>query len=143
MFTSLAELVEGSDVVIEGEVVGVQPGRVLGEYGELQLYEVSIRVSRELVGRADETLVLEQDGHGIVATLSSVGDVGIFFLVDTTDNAGTNLFRLASSQGRYRLDSRGKLHGANPENRLVRELEANSIEELRSKIIEAATASKP
>ena len=136
-FDSLEEMVATSHVVIEGEVVETRAGRSIGVgHGALQFHEVVVRVVRPLAGNPGTTLVLEEDG--LLATLSSVGDRGIYFLIYKRDQPGTDFLRVVNSQGRYRLDRSGVLHGSNPNDGLVRELQRESADVLAARIVRMA-----
>lgn len=104
-FMSLPEMVRGTDAIIEGEVMGVAPGRVIGD-GEDQLgyRDVTIRVVEVLAGTvtSEQLQVEEEDTLAEKPVMinnvepSSVGDKGIYFL---TKKDIEPYYRLVSSQG--------------------------------------------
>lgn len=139
-FRTLGEMVATSLSVVEGDVVAVRPGRDLstGPDGKHQLTEVVLRVSEVLAGQALTGDILIEDDP-VLAAPSVVGDHGIYFLVQKRDAADAR-YRLATSQGRYRLDASGRLRGSNPANPLVQQLESTTPAGLRTVIGEAAEA---
>ena len=109
-YESLAEQAQGSDFVVRGRVVQVEPGRVAGELPEEKIYfrNVTIEVLEKAKGPVDpKTLVYEEegwdaDGTGYVMNgikWSEVGDEAWYFLAERDDG----ITRLASQYGRYTL----------------------------------------
>lgn len=116
-YDSLAAQAEGSDFVVRGRVVEVEPGRVAGELPEEKIYfrNVTIEVLEKAKGSVDpKTLTYEEegwdaDGTGYVVNgvkWSEVGDEAWYFLAEREDG----ITRLASEYGRYSLS--GSEHGA-------------------------------
>ncbi|VAV93990.1 hypothetical protein MNBD_ACTINO02-203, partial [hydrothermal vent metagenome] len=79
MFSSLADLVRGSDAVVVGTIVSVTPGRAVGdprdgEEGEVRFFDVAVQIEERLAGPRDsgeitiEVLFLE----GIRGSLFSI-----------------------------------------------------------------------
>lgn len=143
-FTDLGELIDASDLIVDGEVVATERGRVFGGIDdEGKAAETAVR-SRVLTLRVDEVIAtgaaLAADGTEVVlveeegwltdgtplvvdaAHASGVGDTGIWFLVATRD-ADFPGFVVVNSQGRY-LRKGGGLRGADRTDALVRQLEA-------------------
>jgi hypothetical protein len=58
-FESLPQMVASSDLVIEGTVQKVEPGRVVGEgHGAIQFGQVTVSVNRVLFGRIEPSRVV-------------------------------------------------------------------------------------
>ncbi len=79
MFSSLADLVRGSDAIIVGTIVSVRPGRAAGDprdgaEGQVQFFDVVVQIEERLAGPRDsgeitiEVLFLE----GIRGSLFSI-----------------------------------------------------------------------
>lgn len=111
-FTSLAELVHGSDLIVLAEVAGVERGRALTAPGDTESGVITqlaeLRVVYLLAGNRIESVVLEEeatllDGTPIVVdgvTPVQPGQRGVFFLVaGTTDGAPNHA--LVGPQGRF------------------------------------------
>jgi hypothetical protein len=80
-FESLPQMVATSDLVIEGTVQEVEPGRVVGEGdAEIQFAQVTLSVDRVLSGRMDAASVVLEE-YGLERRHPSrVGDHGVYFL---------------------------------------------------------------
>jgi hypothetical protein len=107
-FESLPQMVATSDLVIEGTVQEVEPGRVVGEGGAaIRFAHVTLSVDRVLFGRMEAASVALEEyglerGHP-----SRVGDHGVYFLHPKTDSPA--FYRLVNSQGRFLDGGRGGL----------------------------------
>jgi hypothetical protein len=138
-FDSLPQMVATSDLVIEGTVERVEPGRVVGEAdGAIQFAQVTISVDRVLVGRKDDPNVVIEEyglerGHP-----SRVGDHGVYFLHLKTD--APTFYRLVNSQGRFLGDGKGGLVAPNDEADWVKAIESQSLSQLDSDVQAAASA---
>ncbi len=140
---SLAELVDGADLVVRAEVVATERGRWFGDGGDgarIQSRLVTLRVTDVLAGRAPAapTLLVEEegwleDGAPLVvdgAAPSRVGDEGVWFLVDGGDPE-LGAYVVVGVQGRYLVAGPdGELDGAAGGDPLVRRLAALTVEEL-------------
>ena len=111
-FESLSQMVATSDLVIEGTVQEVEPGRVLGEGdAAIQFAQVTLSVDRVLFARVDAaSVVLEEYGLEL-GHPSRLGDHGVYFLHQKTDAPA--LHRLVNSQGRFLDDGKGGLVAPN------------------------------
>ncbi len=130
-FDRLKDLAANS-VIVEGRVTSIEKDRVSGS-GEhsITINRVTIRVLENLRGDVPSTVIMEEDG--VLAARSNLGDHGIYFLVRKRDQ-DERVFRLITSQGRYRVDSTGTVHPSNPEDQLAISLSEFSLGELRREI---------
>jgi hypothetical protein len=84
-FESLPQMVATSDLVIDGTVRMVEPGRIVGAGdASIQFAQVTVSVDRVLFGKMDAALVVLEEyglerGHP-----SRVGDHGVYFLHQKT-----------------------------------------------------------
>jgi hypothetical protein len=138
-FESLPQMVATSDLVIEGTVQRVEPGRVVGGGdASIQFGQVTVSVDRVLFGRrAPANVVLEEygleRGHP-----SRVGDHGVYFLHRKTD--APMFHRLVNSQGRFLDDRHRGLVAANDEADWVKAIEDESLSQLENDVEAAARA---
>jgi hypothetical protein len=138
-FESLPQMVATSDLVIEGTVWMVEPGRRVGEGdASIQFAQVTVSVDRVLFGwRGAGNVVLEEygleRGHP-----SRIGDHGIYFLHQKTD--APTFHRLVNSQGRFLDSGKGKLVAPNDEADWVKAIERESLSQLESDVEAAAKA---
>ena len=147
-FTSLAEMVAASDVIVVGTVVATEPGRLVGDpaSGGVISRLVTIDVDEVIGGDAnggdanggdangsEATIVIEEeatlpDGTPLIVngvSPSAVGDHGIWFL-DRIEDAELPVFLVINSQGRFLTpaqDPTGDLIGGDQRNALVRSLQ--------------------
>jgi hypothetical protein len=142
--TSLEELAAAADVVVRGQVVATERGRVFGDPGgeSIESRLVTLEVAAVLAGGAsvDGTVLVEEegwleDGTPLIvdgAAPSAVGDDGVWFLIEV---GGTDvpIYVVMSAQGRYLVDGDG-LSGATGDDPLVAELTSLSIDELTARI---------
>ena len=134
-FSSLPEMVATSDLVIEGTVKSVEPGRVVGEGdAAIQFGQVTLSVNRVLFGKIEfSSVVLEEfgleSGHP-----SQVGDHGVYFLTQKNDGHGPQFFRIVSSQGRFLDDGRGGLVAPSDEADWVKAVEGESLSQLENDV---------
>jgi hypothetical protein len=148
---TLEELVARSDLVVRGQVVATERGRLFGEpgAGAVQSRLVTLELAEVLAGTgtpAAALLVEEEgwleDGTPVVvdgAAPSSVGDDGIWFLTAVgTPEAPVHV--VVSAQGRY-LVTGDRLGGAAGDDPLVAELARLHVDELAERI--AALPSPP
>lgn len=151
-FETLQAMVSASDAVIEGRVVAVDRGDMVGdsEGFRLQLREVAIEVDNILHGAADGTFLLYELGWGsngqpIEANevrASGLGDRGLYFLQRARPGGAPvepGSFTLINSQGRYLQEDGDQLVPANSQDELSRELAGRGIGRLKADI---ATASE-
>jgi len=120
MFSSLADLVRGSDAIVVGTIVSVRPGRAAGDprdgaEGQVQFFDVVIQIEERLAGPRDsgeitiEVLFLE----GIRGSLFSIEspwwrpEASSVFFLDLDTDLDTSLpgreAMLVSPQGLYFL----------------------------------------
>lgn len=114
-YTTLAEMMAASDLVLVGEVRGVGDGRTITDPTDpvvgIHTRLVDVEVLQLLAGDASGTVVVEEeeallDGTPIVVNgvaPSRVGDRGVYFLVASDDPAAP-YHALVGEQGRYLLD---------------------------------------
>ncbi len=114
-FSSVGELASAAAAIVEGEVVKIAEGRLVGD-GEaaIRLAEVHLLVAETLKGTpsAGSTILVEElgwtiDGRPLLPeTLrnSQVGDAGLYFLWLKQDETPTPAYRLINSQGRYLVE---------------------------------------
>lgn len=146
-FTSLAELIAASDLIVRGRVTDTEPGRTFGDgtsSARITSRLVTLDVAEVLRGDVPDgdlgTLLLEEEGWTAEgaplvvdgAAPSAEGDEGIWFLVDPGD-ATTDSLIVVNAQGRYLVDG-ARLSGAAGDDPLVAELSAGSSDELAAKI---------
>jgi hypothetical protein len=138
-FDSLPQMVATSDLVIEGTVQSVEPGRVVGS-GEaaIQFAQVTLSVNRPLFGSIDSTGVVIEE-YGLESSRpSQVGDHGVYFLHQKTD--APQFYRLVNSQGRFLEDGKGGLVALDHEASWVKVIENQSLSELETEVQAAARA---
>src|SRR3546814_20628748 len=125
---TLEDLVTAADVVLTGEVVGTDGGRIFGDPDSDAAIEsrlVTLEVAEVLVGSpvadlagGDTVLVEEEgwtlDGAPLVVdglAPSAVGASGFWFLQQVEAPTGP-AYAVGSAQGRHPVDPAGPLHGA-------------------------------
>lgn len=154
-FRDLDTLVATSDAVVEGVVVAVERGDMLGdsEAFQLQLREVQIEVREVLHGEADPKFVVYELGWGskgqpIEANgvrASNLGDRGLYFLQRAKAGGAPveqGSFTVINSQGRY-LQGRGELlTPATEEDGLSKELASRGSTQLKAEIAQASQRTK-
>jgi hypothetical protein len=140
-FSSLPQMVATSDLVVEGTVESVEPGRVVGEGdAAIQFGQVTLSVNRVLFGKTEfSSVVLEEFGLEY-GHPSQVGDHGLYFLTQKNDGQGPEFFRIVNSQGRYLDDGRSKLIAIDDEFVWVKLIEGMSLSELETEVEAAARA---
>jgi hypothetical protein len=146
-FTSLAQLISASDLIVRGRVTDTEPGRTFGDgtsAARITSRLVTLDVSEVLRGDAPDgelgTLLVEEEGWTAEgaplvvdgAAPSAEGDEGIWFLVDPGD-ATTGALIVVNAQGRY-LAEGSHLAGAAGNDPLVAQLGALSETELASRV---------
>jgi hypothetical protein len=133
-FTDVASMTATSNLVVYGDVVSVDQGRLTGGEddgaavgGEIRLRSVTITVYSVLHNPKNllvpPSIILEEEGwddegRGYITNnvaWSQVGDSGYFFL---RKSVGANTYRLTSSDGRA-LIVNDSLQPSNPENELA------------------------
>ncbi|HEX6580437.1 MAG TPA: hypothetical protein VF195_06170 [Actinomycetota bacterium] len=138
-FESLPRMVATSDLVIEGTVRIVEPGRIVGAGdASIQFAQVTVSVDRVLFGRWDAVNVVVEEyglerGHP-----SRTGDHGIYFLHQKAD--APMFQRLVNSQGRFLDDGKGGLVAPNDEADWVKAIESEPLSQLQSDVRAAARA---
>jgi hypothetical protein len=138
-FETLPQMVATSDLVIEGTVREVEPGRVVGEGdASIQFAQATLAVDRVLFGKMDAARVVLEEyglerGHP-----SRVGDHGVYFLHQKTDAPAFH--RLVNSQGRFLDDGRSGLVAPNHEADWVKAIEGESLSQLKNDVEAAARA---
>jgi hypothetical protein len=147
-FDTLVEMVAASDLIIRGEVISTERGRIVGDpsSGAVVSRVVTVAVRETLTHRSlgePATVLIEEEGWLADGTAIAVngmapstpGDTGIWFLDRVgVDEAPTYL--VLNSQGRY-LQAGTALRGGDPHDALVQRLSVNTIEGLRSLILRA------
>jgi hypothetical protein len=137
-FESLPQMVATSDLVIEGTVQEVEPGRVVGEGdASIQFAQVTVSVDRVVFGRMDAASVVVEEYGLELGHPSRVGDHGVYFLHQKTD---APFHRLVNSQGRFLDDRKGGLVAPNDQADWVRAIEGQSLSQLESDVEGAAKA---
>jgi hypothetical protein len=155
-FTTLDDMVAGSDVVVEGVVQSVVPGELRGVEanggGGIRFSEATIAVTRVLAGAVEgRTLVIESmaatgDGRpytfqdGSHHHLHVPEETAIFHLVKTRRDDARVLYRLASSQGKFVYDREGKLTATRKDDALAHELEHIGLFYYRARVEHIARA---
>jgi hypothetical protein len=135
----LPQMIATSDVVIEGTVQKVEPGRVVGRGdGAIQFGQVTMPVDRVLFGELEPSSVVLEEYGLEYGHLSRVGDHGVYFLTQKDD--GPRFFRIVSSQGRFLDDGSGGLVAPNDEADWVKAIEGESLAELENDVEAAAGA---
>lgn len=143
-YSSLTELTDVADVVVRGEVVATERGRLFGQPGGSSIRSrlVTLEVREVLAGRAsasDALLVEEEgwleDGTPLVVDGSApsvVGDDGVWFLLQVADPDVPRWVTI-SAQGRYLIDGEG-LRGAAGDDPLVADLASGSVDALCARV---------
>ena len=140
-FESLPQMVATSDLVIEGTVQKVEPGRVVGEgHGAIQFGQVTMSVNRVLFGNIEPSRVVLEEYGLEYGHPSQVGDHGVYFLTQKNDGHGPQFFRIVNSQGRYLDDGNGGLVAPNDQADWVKAVEGKSLSQLESDVEAAARA---
>jgi len=140
-FESLPQMVATSDLVIEGTVQKVEPGRVVGEgHGAIQFGQVTMSVNRVLFGKIEPSRVVLEEYGLEYGHPSQVGDHGVYFLTQKNDGRGPQFFRIVNSQGRYLDDGNGGLVAPNDQADWVKAVEGKSLSQLESDVEAAARA---
>ena len=137
-FTGLSEMIAASDAVIEGTVLEVEPGRVVGTEDPIQFQQVTLRVDALLSGNVPtETVLLEESGGSTADApgISKEGDHGIFFL--TLKRGEGPYYALVNSEGRF-IAQDGGLVASNDLDPWVQEIESLTLEELKEEIVNSA-----
>jgi hypothetical protein len=134
-------MVASSDLVIEGTVQRVEPGRVVGEgHGVIQFGQVTVSVNRVLFGKIEPSRVVLEEYGLEYGRLSHVGDHGLYFLTQKNDGHGPQFFRIVNSQGRYLDDGKGGLVAPNDEADWVKAIEGESLSQLQRDVDAASRA---
>lgn len=132
-FSDLPQMVPTSDLVIEGTVQTVEPGRVLGEGdAAIQFAQVILSVDRVLVGNIDAASVMVDDLGLGGDHASGVGDHGVYFLHQKAD--APEFYRLVNTQGRFLDDGQGRLVALDDEAAWVKVIEGQSLSQLENAI---------
>jgi len=141
-FRDVPQLLAASDLVVVGEVVADESGRVFGgtqaDGGRagIRSHVLTLEVERVLVGGPTAppagAVALVEEEHSLVdgtrlvvdgMRAGRVGDRGIWFLVAGGDPEFP-AFALVNSQGRYLYAADGRLTGGDPADALVRDVQA-------------------
>jgi hypothetical protein len=138
-FESLPQMVATSDLVIEGTIQEVEPGRVVGDGdAAIRFTQVTVSVDRVLFRRMEAAKV-ELEEYGLeFGHPSRVGDHGVYFLHQKTDAPA--FYRLVNSQGRFLDDGKGGLVAPNDEADWLKAIEGESLSQLESDVGAAARA---
>ncbi len=124
-FDSLEELLEASDLVVEGRIIAVDVGRAITDPSDptagftTALFQLDVTSSFR--GGAGASLIVEQeaallDGTPITVnglTPNDVGDTGFWFLVRGPDDAFPYV-ALVNEQARILVDDTGRISDADP-----------------------------
>ena len=138
-FQSLPQMLATSDLVIEGTVQEVEPGRVLGEGdAAIQFAQATLSVDRVLFGKVDAASVALEEYGLELGHPSRVGDHGVYFLQQKTDAPAFH--RLVNSQGRFLDDGKGGLVAPNDGADWVKAIEGEPLSQLESDVEAAARA---
>ena len=140
-FRDVPELLAASDLVVVGEVVADEEGRVFGAAAgdgraAIRSHVLTVAVERVLVGGAsaptpDAVVLVEEehslpDGTRLVVDgmrAGRVGDRGVWFLAAGGDPE-LPAFALVNSQGRYLFTPHDRLRGGDPSDPLVRRIQS-------------------
>jgi hypothetical protein len=145
---NLPQLVTSADVVLRGEVIGTERGRLFGEpgAGAVESRLVTVRVDEVLAGSspAETEIVIEEegwlaDGTPISvdgASPSAMGDDVIWFLQDV-GTPELPVYVAVSAEGRYVVVD-GGLVGATGDDPLVAELAALTPDGLTAAVVAVA-----
>lgn len=144
-FDTLDELVDASDLVVVGQVIATEPGRLVGDprSGGVVSRLVTLHVEDVLWDpqrSAAATVVIEEEGwlpdgtamlvNGLAASRS--GYRGVWFL-DRIDGE-TMTYLVTNEQGRY-LDAGSGSAGADRTDPLIEQLERRSVDELARSVL--------
>jgi hypothetical protein len=138
-FDSLPQMVATSDLVIEGTVWLIEPGRIVGEGGgRIQFTMVTVSVDRVFFGkRGAANVVLEE--YGLERDRPSrVGDHGVYFLHKKRDVP--TFHRLVNSQGRFLDDGSGRLVALDRRAAWAKAIESWSLAQLATEVEDAVRA---
>lgn len=157
-FDTVAEMTATSQLVVQGTVTAVGPGRLTGldedpaaVGGGVRLRNVTIEVWDVLHNPKNmlvpPTITLEEEGwdengNGYIANnvaWSEVGDSGYFFLRRSYGSGDPHTFQLASSDGRA-LMADGVLEPSNPENDLATSISGMTVTQFDQTVVSASAA---
>jgi hypothetical protein len=137
-FSTLAELVAGSDLIVTGRVEATARGRLVGDPNEGGVLSrlVTVRIDDVLKGAAGErlaTVVVEEEGWLADGTPIAVNglapsaekDTGVWFL-DRIDAGDGPTYVVVNEQGRY-VDRDGRTVGADTNDALVTTIERRPL----------------
>ena len=157
-FTTLEDMVQSSDLVIEGRVVDSKPGELRGEgpdgLGGVQFAETTVKIDRVLAGAVSgDSVVIESMGwtsvgrpiellDGSTHHIHAAGERAVFHLVRTRRPDDRVLYRLTSSQGKYLFRPDGSLLPTRIDDPLALEVAALPASELARRITSTATAAR-
>lgn len=140
-FATIDEMARASDLVVVGEVVAVERGRLVGDpdHGGVISRVVTIEIAdlvRDPSGTGATTVLVEEEGwlpdgsplvvNGVAPT--AIGDVGLWFL-DEVPTGDAVTYVVINSQGRF-LDDGEAVRGGDPTDELVRTSERLTLAEL-------------
>ena len=156
-FSSLEEMSEASDLVVEAEVIAVERGRLVGEPDEGGVISriVTLDVDRVISGvisgdpaAGASTVIVEEEGwlpDGTPLIVddvepSAVGDHGVWFLdaLDDADRADLPAYLVINSQGRL-LERDDRVVGGDQTDPLVLAIQRGSFDELIRALEDTAT----
>ncbi len=136
---SVSELAAASELVVIGQVQSAEPAELIpdGPDGKGRQYEhLKVQILQLLAGNevAGAQIVVRQASldHDKVAVTNGlnpaqVGECAVFFLVPSK---APDTWRVTSSQGRYAIDSAGRLVGAEADSPVVTQVEGLTLPEL-------------
>lgn len=132
-FRSIASMMEGSQLVVDGTVTAITVvGTVGTDEHQVERKHVTLAVNAVLAGQSDvRQVTVEEDG--ISSAYSDVGDRGVYFLVQRRDR-DAGIYRLVNYQGRYLDDGAGGLQRSGVDDELMSSLELLSLDELRQRV---------
>lgn len=141
LYSSIRELFDRADAIVEGTVIDIRPGRTEGEADHpLQYREVYLRVEQVFKGsmQPGESVTVEELGWDTGRELelnnyakTTNGETAFFILVK---KAGFDAFGLVNyAQSRY-IESGDKLVGPDQTNALVQAIQRLSPDQLREKL---------
>jgi hypothetical protein len=150
-FADLSALVDASDLVVDGRVVAVEPGRVFGSGdAAIRSHVLTVRVDDVLAGSqpdagAGTVVLVEEEAELADGTpvrvdgmrAGRVGDDGIWFLIASGDPDFPG-YAVVNSQGRYLEGSDASLEGGDASDALVRDVEALDRAQLADRVRDAA-----
>ncbi len=136
-FNTLGELHGGVDAIAVGQVVAMQPGRIVGDPSnpELEFTNLTFKVDTAIKGGLDREITLEVTGnllqHQVIFLAQPDFHIGQSYLLFLNRQEDTGYWYVANNQSGYQLilDRPGNvvLHAADPEDKVAAQLHERGL----------------